>query len=190
MSLIARCFAQLALIFSTAFLPSPRTFRSLSGSFSMTSNVSFPNAATIFLAVEGPMPLISPLARYCSMPFVLTGRDSWWVLASNWGPYLGCSTQVPSISRTQPGETLGKSPVTVAQYPHSRTYRSRIDQLPFGLRNRTLSTVPFNFSKSVHLFVVANIDAAGKQSWPAAGAGHEIKPLRELGFLLWRFPRP
>ncbi len=62
-SLMARCSSQAAAIDLVRLGPRPGTSMSRPGSASMTSRVSAPKCATIFSAVLGPMPLISPEPR-------------------------------------------------------------------------------------------------------------------------------
>ena len=67
-SRMAFCSAHPATIREARIGPMPDTSFSRSGLASMMSKVSSPNAATMRLAIAGPMPRICPEARYFSMP--------------------------------------------------------------------------------------------------------------------------
>ena len=69
----AFCSAQPATMRDARHGPMPDTSVRRSGSASMISKVSSPNAATMRLAMAGPMPRIWPEARYFSIPSAPVG---------------------------------------------------------------------------------------------------------------------
>ena len=75
--------------------PMPATSVSRSGLASMISKVSSPKAATMRLAMAGPMPRIWPEARYFSIPSAPVGGVALSISALNWRPCVRSLTQAP-----------------------------------------------------------------------------------------------
>ncbi len=75
-SRIARCSRQAVLMLCSLIAAIPETSVRRSISFSKTSRVPSPKWRTIFLAVLGPTPLISPEPRYFSKAAAVAGFNS------------------------------------------------------------------------------------------------------------------
>ncbi len=84
-----------------------------SGSFSMTSIASSPNAAMILPAVAAPMPSTAPLERYFSMAEVVSGRERSKASARNCSPNVACAVHVPYRCSFSPTLIYGNVPTTV-----------------------------------------------------------------------------
>ena len=76
--------------------PMPETSVRRSGLASMISKVASPKAATMRLAMAGPMPRIWPEARYFSMPSAPVGGVVLSTSALNWSPCVRSLTQMPA----------------------------------------------------------------------------------------------
>ena len=73
---------------------------------SKISSVSLPKCRTIFFAVFGPTPLMSPDPRYFSSAALVAGLCSTAWVALNCRPYLGLTVQAPKNSMVAPAKTL------------------------------------------------------------------------------------
>ncbi len=122
---MAFCSCQAVPIAAVRLRPRPCTSISRPGSFSMTSRVCAPNAATIRAAIFGPIPLIRPEPRYRSMPCTVAGSTLVQLCTSNWRPYFGCEPQRPTIRSRSPGCTPGRAPITVSRSVPERSVATR-----------------------------------------------------------------
>ena len=114
----------------------------------MISKVSTPKAATMRLAMAGPMPRIWPEARYFSMPSTPVGGVVLSTSALNWRPCVRSLIQMPLAVIHSPAETAGVWPTTVtrSRLPRAWTFRTA---KPFSaLWKVTRSTEPARVSKA------------------------------------------
>ncbi|UKI18965.1 MAG: hypothetical protein L6V89_07605 [Oscillospiraceae bacterium] len=91
----------------------PGTSRRRPGAQSIISSVSGPKVSTIARAVLGPMPRISPEARYSSISANPSGRTGRMPEALKRRPYWLCCCQSPSTSTYSPSFIAAKLPHTV-----------------------------------------------------------------------------
>jgi hypothetical protein len=104
-SRMARCSRHAALMVSSFFSAIPGTSVSLAISPSKISSVSLSKCLTIFLAVLGPTPLMSPDPRYFSNAALVAGLMLYGAVALNCRPYLGLTVQAPINSMVAPAKT-------------------------------------------------------------------------------------
>ena len=83
------------------------------GSYFNTCIVSSPNLFTIFDAVAGPTPFMSPFAKYVSSAPNVLGINFSKVSILNCSPYSLCSTNLPTTFSESPFLINGKYPTTV-----------------------------------------------------------------------------
>ena len=80
-------FSAICIEMSMAFFSlMPLTSESLSGSSSMTRNVSSPKALTILFARASPIPLMAPEPRYRCIETASSGIEMLWLFILNWRP--------------------------------------------------------------------------------------------------------
>ena len=95
------------------FSPIPSTSFNRSILLSSISNVSTPNALTIFLAVTGPIPWIIPVLKYFSISLAEVGRISLYSSTLNCLPNCLWFIQFPFISICCPSFINGIIPTIV-----------------------------------------------------------------------------
>jgi hypothetical protein len=155
----------------------------------MTSNTAVPNALTSRSANFGPMPLISPDARYFCMPSAVSGCAVFSTWALNCWPCWGSTAHQPRASTHSPARTSGIVPTTATRSRRPRTCTCRTAKPVSGLWNVTRSIVPATCSISVRLAAAAFVASwwgggivpsgtcAGRPGWrrpaPAQARGTE-----------------
>ena len=95
----------------------------------------------IFTAVEGPMPLTEPLARYFSIWATVPGIRRSHSSARNWRPKVEWESQWPDRRSSSPAEISGRTPTTVMSSPSSVEMSSTVKPVS-SLRNTSSSATP------------------------------------------------
>jgi hypothetical protein len=106
----------------------------------MTVKTSLPNFLTSRAANAGPIPLMSPDARYRSIPSALSGAEVRICSALNCGPCLGSTFHFPVAESHSPTETAGTVPTTVQSSLRPLTLTFSTEKPDSSLWNVTLST--------------------------------------------------
>ncbi len=114
MTFLTSCLSSTKAPISWAFLRDmPFILDSISGSSSITRNVSLPNASTIFLASDGPIPFTAPEERYRRISLSSSAAQTSYREKENCLPYTEWVTYSPESLTFSPSLTACKAPTQV-----------------------------------------------------------------------------